>query len=521
MNRLQNYYEQLQFPLKVMFLGSVFIGLGLLLTNPFITSIFILDNPVIMAIAHILLYTGGLILSYFILLFIVKLLDYKIEEPNIYVTLLISYVVFSLILMLMADKVTVEGSYSPNFVFKIGESTYELFKTGIFGIGALYLWIRFLYKRDSGVKSLSYGYLDRKIGKLLIALIGSVIIGVIFAWLWPIIVNSIYSFMQFVSLDSSNPMSMFSYGLMERILTLGGLDSILHEGMWFSELGGSWVSPTNGTLYVGDVNMWAAQLSEKTNVLGLGGSGRYTSAYYVLNLFAVPGYLMAIYTITTNRKNRINNLLLFLGAVLLSWISGVLFPIELVMLLTAPSIYGFHLFMTSFVYAVLAGLNVNIGFSYLGSLLFATPGNIVDLLGYVNNAVVFNTLQNSIYTMLLIGIVIGALYFIVVHFYYSRLAMDPLNITNKEDRITDIIEFLGGVENIENIDNTPMHIYISLKDRSIISVNGLHRQGVTRIVETKNGFILTYGGGSYSVQQAINKKIKAYKESLEEEVVNE
>lgn len=504
MNRLQSYYEQLQFPIKLLFVGSIFIGIGSIFRNPYLTSIFILDNPMIITITNIFLYTGGFILTYFALLFVVKLLQYKINEPNIIVTSIVAFMVFTLVMTVLSPTMVQPAIYSPNFKFVLGDKTYEVFKTGIFGLLAVFFWVRFIYGKNTNLKPMSYIYLDRKMGNFLIALFGSVVIGVIFSWIWPFVITGIYDFMSFVASDSTNPMSLFTYGLMERLLTLANLDSILHNGMWLTDLGGSWLSPNN-TLYVGDVNIWAAQLAEKSNVLGIGGAGRYSSAYYVLNLFAVPGYLAAIYTITTNTKNRMSNLLIFLGAIVLSLVSGVLFPIEIVMLFTAPALYGFHLFMTSFVYAILSGLNVNLGFTYLGSELFATPGNIIDLLGYVNNSAVFESLKSSIIIMLLVGVIVGFIYFAMVHLYYSKLALDPLNLSNKEEKISDFVEFLGGLKNIDSIDNTPMHVYVVVNDRNAISVNGLHRQGVNRIVETKNGFILSYGGGSYTMQKEINK----------------
>lgn len=513
MNRLQRYYEQLQFPLKSLLFGSFLIFAGSLFTNPYLVATFRIENELISIAAKLSLYAGGLILTYFAVLFFVKLLSYRVNEPNIVVTGIIAYIIFTMVLVFMTPNLSQPNAYVSFFKVVIGKQSYSLMKTGVFGILAVYLWIRFVFRRSKKTRPLAHSYLDTEVFKLVNALFGAVVLGLVFSWVWPLLIDSLYRFMVFVASDQSNPMSLFAYGLVERILNLSSLDSILHQEMWFGELGGSWLSSGNET-FVGDVNIWAAQLNYNAASIGIGGAGRYTSAYYVLNLFAVPAYLWATLSISTNKKTRRNNAWLFMGAVLLSATTGILLPFELMLLLTTPALYLFHLFMTSFTYAVLGGLSINIGFSYLGSLMFATPGNIIDLLGLMTNRVVFASIGTNIMIMLLIGFIIGVVYFVVTRVYYSKMALDPLNISNNQEKINDFIEYLGGLSNITAVSNTPMHLYVSLKEGDRINVTGLHRQGVTRIVETRFGYILSYGCASYIMQKEIKDHLNKQKQEL-------
>ena len=61
---------------------------------------------------------------------------------------------------------------------------------------------------------------------------------------------------------------------------------------------------------------------------------------------------------------------------------------------------------------------------------------------------------------------------------------------------------------------------MQLKDRDKLNVAGMHRQGVTRIIETKLGFVLSIGSSAYIYQQDIVKQLKNLeKEELVEDKV--
>ena len=72
------------------------------------------------------------------------------------------------------------------------------------------------------------------------------------------------------------------------------------------------------------------------------------------------------------------------------------------------------------------------------------------------------------------------------------------------------------MENIEKISSSPTKVIVKLYNEDSINPAGLHRQGVTKIVQTREGFILLYGSGSYMMQKEINKRLDAYKNELME-----
>lgn len=160
--------------------------------------------------------------------------------------------------------------------------------------------------------------------------------------------------------------------------------------------------------------------------------------------------------------------------------------------------------MTSFVYAILRGFSVAFGFSYFGSLISSTPGNIVDILGIAQNPALFS----KVIILVLVGVLIFVAYYSFTRLYYKKLAIDLLNTSNQAQRIEDFADALGGYDNIETISSSITRIHVQLIDRDKINVAPLHRDGVVRIVETRQGFILSVGSSAHMIQKEINKEIK-------------
>ncbi len=505
MNRLQAYYEQFQYPIKTIFIGCFMIALGTFIQSPYVNQILKLDSLLLTSITNIILYSGGIILSYFPLLVFIKFLSSKVNETNHTIVGIIAYGIFLLSMAMLSPKNLPAASYSSLFNIQFAGVKYELMKTGVVGLLAVYMLIRYIYrKKGLRVYVSQVSYIDRETLRLTQTIIGAMILGVVFANVWPLFIKNLYVIIDYIASDVNNPMNMFTYGSVERVLALLNLSDIPHQEFWLGSAGGSWMNLA-GQTFTGDVNIWSAQLKETVNILGASGSGRFTSAYYVINMFSIPGYLCAIWSTITMKKYNRTNLLGLIIAIIFSLISGILLPIELLMLVTTPVIYIFHLFMVSFTYALLNAFNATVGFSYLGNLATATPGTIMDFLGLLNNAIVFDKLM----IIAMVGVISFVLYFLFTRFYFRKMAIDVLNVGSKQERVVEFIERLGGLDNIEAISNTSTRVHVTLIDRDKLNVAGLHRQGVTRIVESRAGYALSFGAASYIIQNEINKALKS------------
>lgn len=504
MNKLQIYLEELQLPIKSLFLATFLIAVGSILGNPFLNEILKLDYPIVITITNILLFTGGLIVKAFPFLVFVKLLQARMDEKNIVVVGIISYLVYLIMILFFAPGTLPENAYSTLLSFNINLSELKMMHTGTIGLFGIYAIVRRVYKKPMHARNSNFTkLLDRDSIRLMQAVLASVIFGIAMAYFFPNVIDWLYISLKFVASDFTNPMSQFAYSSVERLTTLLGLDSIVRNEMWFTSMGGTWNSLDNLT-YIGDVNIWAAQLKDSVAVIGVGSAGRFSTYYYVLNIFAIPAYIIAVSTTVTDTKKKSKAIVTVLLGTVISIVSGIVFPIEIIMILTTPILYIFHLFMVGFISAVLLGLSITLGFSYLGILSAANPGNLLDIISISRK----NIVNQQVLILLLFGVIVFFIYYYVTRIYYSKVAIDILNIGIKDDEVTDFIERVGGIDNIIKISSYPTRITVQLKDEDNINTGGLHYQGVTKIILTREGYSISYGAGSYMLQKEVNERIK-------------
>jgi maltose/glucose PTS system EIICB component len=511
MNRLQIYLEELQLPLKALFFGTFLIAIGNILGNPLINELIFIRSDFTLKLTQILLFTGGLILACFPYIVFVKLLYARSNDKNIVIVGLIAYVVFLIMVLFFAPSNLPANVYSKYLRVDISGNSYALMKTGILGLLGIYYIVKTIYKKPARQKNANFTRIyDAELMRLVYSLIIATVFGIAFAYIYPLAIKGIYSVINFVASDVSNPMSSFTYSAFERLMAVLNLDVFMREEMWFGALGGTWNSLDNIT-YIGDVNIWGAQLRDSVAVLGVGKAGRFTTVYYILNIFAVPAYLLALVTTVSNNKEKRQAIITVVLGSLLSMVSGMILPIEIVLLLTTPILYLIHIFFVGFFSAVLLGLGITVGFSYLGILSAAAPGNIMDLLSLSRNSII----NVQVLSLVMIGIVAFVVYFYVTKFYYSRMAIDVLNVGSKDEEVQGFIDRVGGLENIAQLSSTPTKLTLTLVDADNINVSGLHRQGVTKIVQTRQGYILSFGAGSYMLQKEVNRLLALHNEAKE------
>ncbi len=130
--------------------------------------------------------------------------------------------------------------------------------------------------------------------------------------------NLLNTIFEFIATDITNPMNLFVYGVMDRLLADLNLGALMRTLFWYGEQGGTWINNL-GVNYMGDVGIWTAQMN---SLITPSGVGRLITPYYVLNLFAVPGMLIGFYTIFTDKMEKRRIRLFFLLAILVSLVTG-------------------------------------------------------------------------------------------------------------------------------------------------------------------------------------------------------
>ncbi len=511
MRRWQSYYDVLFFPLLTIFTASVLMGLSGLILNSNFQTIISLNNPFIIRAAEIIRYMCGFIINNIPFLVLIKFLSKKYEDSTPVFVGVIGYFIFHVTTMFFASNKLPSVVFSSVMGIAVDASRLTLsgsgmrypLITGILAVFVVSFITRFTY-RTSRRRS-TYGYfafVNRDAWALFLTCLFTFIMGVATALVWPFVINILYYIFRMIASDITNPMNLFIYGIMDRLMAVTGTGSIIRELFWFGEFGGSWIG--NNINYLGDVSIWTAQ---KLAGVYSTGFGRLITPYFVLNIFAIPALLIGTFSTFTDKMEKKKYTLFLVLAIILSLISGSILPIELYLLIMTPLLFVFHIFYTGVLFALLKALNVSIGYAYSGSVITATPGSIFDLLVHVRDDAFYIPLL----TLVVVGIITFIVYYLVTRYYYKKACLDILNTGVKNKHITNFVLAIGGLENIKKIYSTPTKVILQVEDSSLLNFNLMKQQGASKVVETRTTFDISYGAISYLLVDEVNKMIKEAK----------
>jgi len=346
-----------------------------------------------------------------------------------------------------------------------------------------------------------FSFVDKNVSVVFGTLFLSLLAGILAALMAPYLVGLLQSMFTMIATNLNNPVNLFVYGILDRVLSVFGYSSWMHQQFWFNTLGGSW-SDAFGTVYLGDVGMWTGQLAQSISGFG---TGKLITPYYILNIFAVPAFILAAYQTYTDKIVRSRLLIFVVVSVVASMMFGTLLPIEIFILFTTPLLFVFHLFMSGLLFALLNAFGVAIGYTFSASVLVATPGSLLDLLVLMRNPLY----QRSLTILLFAGLMTSLIYYAVSTYYYRMGAMNLINPSQQETLIAELMESIGGIENIKLVNASVGKIIIQVNNRELVDFKKIHHR-VSKIVETKAGYALSYGASSYMLWN----EIKAQQESL-------
>ncbi len=515
MQRWHSLIDIIAFPLKVLFFASILMGIGGLVLNPNLQTIFTIENQVIISFAELFRYFGSVVISYFPLLVMIKALSKRFSESVPVFIGIIGYFLFHITTIFFTSTNLPTAAYSSVLGLQIDLSQLALGGTGIRYplhtgfIAAIIIVVISRYAYRTSRKASNYGllsFIDRDMWAAIYTLILSVIAGVIISFVWPFVIGAFTFIFNFIAGDITNPVNLFIYGVTERFLSGLSLSRLIRIPFWFGSLGGSWVSPS-GTSFVGDVTIWTQQ-----TLIGLTpiGFGRFITPYYVMNLFAIPAFILATFQTYTDKFERRRYRGFIAVAILLSIVIGMLFPFEMFLLFIAPILYFLHIFFSGILFAVFEALNVSLGYTFSGLDAVATPANVIDILFFVRNP----SMQSTMVAILIVGAVTFVVYFLVARVYFNYLAYDAMNTGKTEQTVNELFTVFGGIDNIRMVHSSLYRVTVLPIKKANVDFSVAPLDSVTKIFESKAGYSLIYGAGSYIIRTAMIKKIKNHQKEL-------
>lgn len=376
--------------------------------------------------------------------------------------------------------------------------------TGVIGsivIGSITVWLHNRYRNIQLPAVLGFFGGSRFVP--IVTAFASIFVAAIFYLIYPPFQQGLVIAGEWIA--TLGPIGTFLYGFLMRLCGALGLHHMIYPIFWYTELGG--VEQVAGEMVIGAQNIFFAQLADSSHV-GLFTEGtRFFAGRFATMMFGLPAACLAMYhCVPKAKRNLVGGL--FLGAALTSFITGITEPIEFMFLFVSPLLYVFHSFLDGVSFFVADILNISIGNTFSGGVIDFT---------------LFGILQGQEHTNWLYVIVQGTIWFILYYFSF-RFFITKFNIqtpgrnsdeteegnvkvTSKaslKEEALQIIEALGGSENLEEVDACITRLRVSVKDSSKVDKETLKKIGATDVLEVKGGIQAIYGAKAVLYKNIIN-----------------
>jgi N-acetylglucosamine PTS system EIICBA or EIICB component len=254
---------------------------------------------------------------------------------------------------------------------------------------------------------------------------------------------------------------LFLYGALNRVLIVTGLHHIINNFVWFL------LGDYNGV--TGDLNRFVA---------GDPTAGNFMSGFFPVMMFGLPAACLAMYRSAPIEKRAAVGGMLFSMA-LTSFLTGVTEPIEFTFMFLAPVLYAIHAALTGAAMALMAAIDVHLGFGFSAGLF-----------DYVLS---FSKATRPL-LLLPVGLVYFALYYGLFRFFIVRLDLktpgrepDEVGSTPATEVASDSsgaawVHALGGARNLVTVDACTTRLRLIVANQSSVDEAALKKLGARGVV---------------------------------------
>lgn len=495
--RMQKVGKSFMLPIAILPAAGLLLGIGGALSNPNTVSTYpVLDNPVAQGIFTVMSAAGSVIFTNLALLLSVGLCIGLAKRDK--GTAALAGVAGYLVMTGTIDAlITVFGNED------------QKIDTGIIGalvIGSIAVYLHNRYYNIQLPAVLGFFGGSRFVP--IVTAGAAIFIGGVFYLIWPTFQSWLLAAGE--GMASLGYLGTFLYGFLLRLSGAVGLHHTIYPLFWYTELGG--VENVAGQTVVGAQKIFFAQLADPAHV-GLFTEGtKYFAGRFATMMFGLPGAALAMYH-SVPKIRRKKYLGLFLGVALTSFLTGITEPLEFMFLFVAPMLYVIHAALDGLSFFVADLLQIRIGNTFSGGLIDFT------LFGIMQG----NERTHWLY-VLPVGILWFLIYYVVFRFYIAKFNVatpgrlsdteaekedaDDNRSDSKKDTLYEdseqIIEALGGHENIEDVDACVTRLRVAVHDSEQINKDKLKSLGAADVLDVSGGVQAVYGAKAILFKNAIN-----------------
>ncbi|MCF6138142.1 glucose-specific PTS transporter subunit IIBC [Pseudalkalibacillus berkeleyi] len=500
---LQKVGKALMLPVAILPAAGLLLAFGNALQNPTLVKIApFLKNDAMVMIASVMESAGGIIFGNLALLFAVGVAIGLAGGDGVAglaatVGFLIMNVTMSVILGLEIPDVT-GGDVDPAYALVLGIPTLQ---TGVFGGIILGILAAFMYNKFYNIELPSYlGFFAGKRFVPIATAASAVLLGIIMTFAWPPVQDGLNAFSQNM-VHANLTLSAFVFGVIERALIPFGLHHIFYAPFWFEF--GSYTTEA-GDLVRGDQRIFFEQIKDGVQNLT---AGTFMTGKFPFMMFGLPAAALAIYhEARPERKKIVAGIMA--SAALTSFLTGITEPIEFSFLFVAPVLFGIHTIFAGLSFMTMHLLDVKIGMTFSGGLIDFI------LFGVLNS-------QTNWWLVIPVGLV-----FAVIYYFGFRFAIRKFNLMTpgREDDVEeddssgsqgksddlpyDILDGLGGQDNISHLDACITRLRVSVNDVKKVDKNRLKKLGASGVLEVGNNIQAIFGPRSDAIKSQMQDIMK-------------
>ncbi|MBW8381358.1 MAG: PTS transporter subunit EIIC [Youngiibacter sp.] len=524
----QSFGKSLLFPISLLSFMAIFLGLAAALQNKnIIGSIPFLANQTVQTVLGLIRRIAGLPFGQLPLLFAMSIPLGMVKRDK-GVSVYAGAVGYIAMLMGMSYVLQMQGftgaTTSVDYLMKTGglsqvDATLRnslftnvlgifVYNTNVIGgiiAGLMGVYLHNRFRETELHPSLTF-YSGKRFVPIVTALV-MVVVGIALTFVWPIVNTAIISMGKLIS--ESGMFGVFLYGFTEKVINPTGLHHILNQTFRFTALGG--VETVNGESLVGALQIYLYQLDNQLPFSPA--ATQFLAQGKILHMvFGMPAAVMAIYhSALPEKRDRV--LKFFIAGVTAVILTGITEPIEFTFIFISPILW--------LVNAIFAGLAFLVP-AIFGAAIGNIQGGIIDwfVFGVLQGA------QTKWYLYLIAGPIFFAMYyftyrFIITKFNVMTIGRKDTDFTEEEetgvatsiseqDKKTAeyIIEGLGGLDNITDIDNCITRLRVEVIDTNKINEDLIKKTNPNGIIRPDKSTIhIVYGGRITKIRNIVDNYV--------------
>ncbi|NHC41700.1 PTS transporter subunit EIIC [Bacillus sp. MM2020_1] len=491
---LQKVGKALMLPVAILPAAGILLAVGNALQNPTLIDLApFLDNSGIAMVAKIMEQAGSVIFGNLALLFAVGVAIGLAGGEGVaglaaIVGFLIMNATMGTALGIDADAL---AKHPQSYASVLGIPTLQ---TGVFGGIIVGLIAAYMYNKFFEIELPSYlGFFAGKRFVPIVTAASTVLLGLLMILIWPPIQTGLNLFSTNM-VDANRTLAAFIFGVIERSLIPFGLHHIFYAPFWYEF--GSYTNAA-GDLVRGDQRIFMEQIKDNVQHLT---AGTFTTGKYPFMMFGLPAAALAIYHEARPEKK------VFVGglmasAALTSFLTGITEPIEFSFLFVAPVLFGIHAVFAGLSFMTMHLLNVKIGMTFSGGLIDYI------LFGLINP-------QTNAWIVIPVGLVFALIYYFGFRFAIRKFNLKtpgreleedddspvPSGKAGSSDLAANILDAMGGKENIAHLDACITRLRVSVHDSKNVDKAKLKKLGAAGVLEVGNNIQAIFGPRSETIK---------------------